>query len=97
MKILFLQESLDEFSGAVEYYNTERPGLGFEFAAEVRNALNRIKKYPDSWPAVTDNIRKCIINRFPFAALYHREDDRIVIVALMHMKRLPGYWKKRTE
>lgn len=95
MKLFFLLEAYEEFTGAVRYYNGERPGLGYEFAAEVRNVLNRIKKYPDSWPSISSNIRKCLVNRFPFAVLYHREDERLIVVAVMHMKRRPGYWKDR--
>ena len=97
MVIRFLEEAADEIVDAVHYYNRERPGFGFEFSIEVRNALARIKKYPDAWPEISKNIHKCIINRFPFAVLYSQYPEYILVVAIMHMKRKPGYWKKRVE
>jgi hypothetical protein len=97
MNLLILHDAVREFERAVDYYNNERPGLGYEFAAEVRNAFNRIKRYPESWPFITRNIRKCVVNRFPFSILYHSEKEQVIVVAVMHMKRKPGYWKMRIE
>jgi hypothetical protein len=97
MKLRFFEEASDEFSEAVKYYNDERPGLGFEFALEIKKSLSRIKKYPDSWPELTTEIRRCIVNRFPFAILFSNIDNIIFVIALMHMKRKPGYWKNRMK
>ena len=97
MKLEFLHEARSELLEAVRYYNRERPGLGFEFSNELRNSLNRIKKYPDAWPLISENVRKCIVNRFPFSVLYLTEGFSILIVAVMHHKRKPGYWETRTS
>jgi hypothetical protein len=32
---------------------------------------------------------------FPYAVIYFEQTDRIWILALMHLKRRPGYWKSR--
>jgi hypothetical protein len=45
MKTHFLKEASEEFIESVDYYNKERPGLGYEFALEVKNALKRIRRY----------------------------------------------------
>jgi hypothetical protein len=37
------------------------------------------------------------LRRFPFGLLYAIETERIVIVAVAHLKRRPGYWKDRIE
>ena len=39
MNVRFRKEATAELSRAVDYYNKERPGLGYEFALEIRNAL----------------------------------------------------------
>ncbi len=90
-------EAVEEFVDAVRYYNGERPGLGYEFASEVRNAFMRVKKYPDSWQAISANIRRCLVNRFPYAVLYNRDGEHLLVVAIMHLKRKPGYWGKRVD
>lgn len=95
MNIRFRKEAADELASAVGYYNNERPGLGYEFAIEVRNTLKRIKIFPEAWPFLTPNIRRCIVKRFPFAVLYHIDKEYLLVIAVMHLKREPGYWKGR--
>ncbi len=36
-----------------------------------------------------------MVRRFPFAILYRVEPERIVVVAVMHLRREPGYWRRR--
>ena len=48
MKIRVLSCAEREFIEAVDHYNAERPGLGFELAAEVNAAFERIRSFPDA-------------------------------------------------
>ena len=45
MKIEFLSIAELELVDAVEYYNQQSEGLGFELAAEVKRTLERIIQY----------------------------------------------------
>ena len=45
MKIILLDPALQEFSDAVDFYNNESLGLGFEFADEIFHIIDRIKVY----------------------------------------------------
>jgi hypothetical protein len=42
-------------------------------------------------------IRRIIVPRFPYALLYRATSDRILIVAVMHLHRRPGYWRSRVR
>ena len=42
-----------------------------------------------------EDIRRCLADIFPYGVLYTIEDDYVLIVAVMHLSREPGYWKKR--
>lgn len=95
MKLGMLSVARKELLEAVEYYNGERPGLGFEFAAEFKNTVLRIVEYPDAWQKMSSRSRRCPMNRFPYAVLYHFNAGHILIVAVMHMKRNPESWEKR--
>ncbi len=95
--VLFLKNAETEFYEAIKFYNQERPGLGYEFAVQIDIAVRHIINFPDAWPILSGNTRKCVISRFPFCILYLIENTKIIIVAVMHMKRRPGYWKTRTE
>ena len=46
MKVQFLEPAQTEFTAAVDYYNAQAEGLGFEFSDEVQAAIVRITAYP---------------------------------------------------
>lgn len=96
-KVIFINKASEELHDVVRYYNNERQGLGFEFANEVKATLSRICFYPETWLEIDPGIRKCIVKRFPYALLYIYENSQIIIIAIMHMKRKPDYWKKRIQ
>ncbi|MCZ6674550.1 MAG: type II toxin-antitoxin system RelE/ParE family toxin [Verrucomicrobia bacterium] len=41
--------------------------------------------------------RRHLLARFPYGIIYRIDDDVIYVVAVMHLKRNPGYWKNRKE
>ena len=93
MQVRILQAAELELLDAIDYYNAERPGLGIEFAREIRLTINRIKIHPYAWIKVDHALRRCPTNRFPYSVLYQIIQNKIIIVAFMHHKRHPEYWK----
>lgn len=96
MTVRVLSVAEAEFAKAVDYYNNESPGLGYEFAAEVSAAAKRIRAHPLAWVIFSRKTRRCQLHRFPYAIVYHIENgDTIVIIAIMHMHRDPKRWRER--
>ncbi len=93
----FHPEADAELSAAVEYYESCQRGLGFDFALEVHATVQRTAEHPCAWPMLEDPIRRCLTNRFPYGVLYTELDNRIYILAVMHLRREPNYWKHRLE
>ena len=93
----FLPEAEDEFREAARYYETEAPGVGRSFIAEVRRAVEFIVENPYAAVAVVSGIRKKVLSHFPYNILYAVELDLIVIVAVAHQKRRPRYWRARIK
>jgi toxin ParE1/3/4 len=44
---------------------------------------------------IDEDIRRCLTQKFPYGILYTIEPDYILILAVMHCSREPGYWKNR--
>jgi hypothetical protein len=65
MDVVFLAPARAEFAEAVAYYNTQRDGLGEEFAEEVQRTIARISEYPEAWALLSRRTRRCPMNRFP--------------------------------
>ncbi|MGD1807557.1 type II toxin-antitoxin system RelE/ParE family toxin [Dapis sp. BLCC M126] len=97
MKYVFHPAALSEYAAAVEFYAERRVVLAEAFIQAVEDAIFKIIKYPTRWPIVDENIRRCLTKKFPYGVLYTIEDDYILILAVMHCSREPGYWKSRVN
>jgi plasmid stabilization system protein ParE len=93
----FLAPARAELEEAVDYYDALRSGLGDELAAEVQRAISRILQHPLACPRIAKRSRRCRVARFPYGVIYQIRPDHIVIVAVMHLRRDPSYWRDRVE
>ncbi len=95
MNFSFHPEADEEFIEAVAYYEGCETALGLDFSREVYASIQNALDYPTMWPEIDDDIRRCLVHRFPYAVLYSCEPDGIFILAIMHLHRDPDYWKHR--
>lgn len=95
MNYEFLPEADEEFREASRYYETEAPGVGLAFIAEVHRAIAVVISNPEVGQKVRGTIRRKVLSNFPHSLLYSVESDLILIVAVAHQKRRPTYWKSR--
>ena len=95
MTVRFLAVALEELESAVAYYNSESPGLGYEFADEIFCTIQRAQANPTAWQALSPRTRRCLANRFPYGVIYQLRNDGMLIVAIMHLHRHPTSWKSR--
>jgi ParE toxin of type II toxin-antitoxin system, parDE len=93
----FLEPAQVELEEEVKYYNEQRVGLGYEFATEVGATISRILRYPEAWTKLSKRTRRCRTKRFPYGVIYQIRDDRILIVAVGHLRRKPFYWRNRVK
>ena len=91
----FHPEAKDEFNEAIGYYEDCEAGLGYEFFIEVLASIQNVVNYPAAWPIMEEDIRRCLVNRFPYGIIYSIERDEILILAVMHLSRHPDYWRNR--
>lgn len=97
MKIRFLYAAQKELDEAVEWYNDQSDKLGLQFLNEVNGAIKRIHSFPYACVEIEDGIRRCLVKRFPYGVIYglDMDQERLVIIAVAHLHRKPGYWKDR--
>jgi toxin ParE1/3/4 len=97
MRYVFHPAALTEYAEAVKFYANSRVELAQAFINAVEDAIFRIVESPNRWGVVDEDIRRCLTRKFPYGILYTIEDDFILIVAVMHCSREPGYWKDRKK
>ena len=91
----FHPDAKRELKDAVAYYDNISRELGDAFIEEVEQTLDRIQKFPEAWPQLSKNTRRCRTLSFPYGIVYQIKNQRILVVAVMHLQRKPNYWSDR--
>lgn len=95
MRYEFHPEALEEYRQAALWYAEREPELGLQFIGSVEDALKRVVDAPSRCRVIEEDVHRCLTHVFPYAILYTIEPDLLLIVAVMHCSREPGYWRLR--
>ncbi len=95
--VSILQEASVEFTEAVRWYEERRPGLGAEFFDAVSATLETMAAGPDLGATLIEGRpeRRILVPQFPYQIVYHLTASELLIIAVAHLRRRPGYWKSR--
>ncbi len=89
-------EALAEYEEAARYYAAQQPGLDLRFIACIEDAIALICEAPErSRVFAGREVRRVLTRVFPYAVLYAIEPNHVLIVAVAHYSREPGYWQHR--
>ena len=91
----YLEEALLEAEAAARWYAERSSSAALAFSDEIDITENAIVKSPEAWPAYDHGTRRYLLRRFPYSVVYRVESTRVLLVAVAHAKRRPGYWKSR--
>jgi plasmid stabilization system protein ParE len=94
--IRLLREAEEELRLAAQFYEEAQPGLGRALIVEVRRAKNLIAAHPLAARILRGEIRVRSIARFPYRIYYRVRAEEIVVIAIGHRRRRPGFWNSRT-
>ena len=67
------------------------------FLLAVEEATARALAYPLTGTPASKRTRRMFLKDFPFALVYRPDDVGIVVFALAHHARRPGYWRGRMD
>ena len=96
-RVRILEQAAVEAIEAAAWYESERPGLGREFDHAVNAAIDLLEdeivplaNLPDAAGA-----KRLLLKRFPYDIVVRELPEEIVVVAVAHQSRRPGYWRDR--
>lgn len=95
MRARFLKPAEAEVDEAVAYFDEQRPGLGDRFERDLQSTITFIVERPLSGKPLTKLVRTFRLHTFRYNVIYVVDADEIVIVAVAHHRRRPGYWQSR--
>lgn len=96
MRYALHPESEQDLREAAEYYR-ERAGTRLSQAlfSEFEHALQLLLQHPRLGALWLDGKRRLVMKHFPYSIIYTVAGDGILILAVAHHSRRPGYWRKR--
>ena len=94
--VQFRPEAETDLFEAAEWYEGQSPGLGTSFLNEILITCETISEHPKLYAEIYRDIRRAVIQKFPFGVYYRIHSSRILIYAVMHGSRSPKRWKQRT-
>jgi hypothetical protein len=91
----FHPEAETELVEAALFYDSRVEGLGRLFAAEVHRIISYLRAFPDAGAPMHSAARRALVDRFPYAVVYQHGGGGIRVLAIAHLSRRPGYWRRR--
>ncbi|MFT4099426.1 MAG: type II toxin-antitoxin system RelE/ParE family toxin [Burkholderiaceae bacterium] len=82
-----------DITEAFKWYQNRSRKAAESFRTEILSAIDRLASAPDSWKTDEDGNHHFVLKRFPFSVVFALTTDAIVIIAVSHHRRRPGYWR----
>ena len=95
MRVEFHPAAQAESEDAQTWYEERSLLAAAGFLRELSDAIRRAVDSPDRYPTAVAGTRRVMLDRFPFTVFYRMQSDALLVVAVAHHKRRPGYWKTR--
>ena len=95
MRIRLLSVASGELEESLAWYRERSPRAAEAFWLRIQEAKRSITLFPEAAPPILGRARRFILSGFPYDLVYSVRPDEIVILALAHHSRRPGYWKSR--
>ena len=92
----FHPQAEQEYLAALDWYQERSYTAAVNLENNFIQAIESITENPLRWPIYIQNFRKYTLQKFPFSIVYQHLADEVLILAVAHTKRRPGYWKDRT-
>ena len=86
----------EELGEAVRWYEDQSEGLGVAFLEAVQKVISRIETHPEIGARLADqhHTRRVLVTGFPYQIVYIVRPTEAIVVAVAHLKRRPGYWRR---
>lgn len=97
MRVKYHEAAEEELLHEIGYLEQRANGLGRRFFAEVQRAEDLIAQFPELAAEILPGIRRRILRKFRYSLIYTMERDGLLILAVAHHSRRPGYWVGRVS
>ena len=75
--------------------DSKSSGTVSTFITRVREVFTRISGNPQMHGKVYQDVRKAVVQQFPYVVLYQEEPSEVLVIAVFHTARDPAVWQGR--
>lgn len=87
-----------DIEDATHYYRTHASSaIEASFVEEFARTLRFIQVQPEIGIAWDEGVRRLPMRRFPFSLFYVIRAEGVLVLAVAHHRRAPGYWGSRSD
>jgi len=91
-QLIILPAAEEDLIEAYGWYEEQRPGLGSDWILNVEATLRNVERHPEAFSMIRGEVRRAFIRRFPYGVFYLVEQERIIVLAILHASRDPKRW-----
>ena len=95
-QLRFLASAEQELRETAHWYDSHSDGTGVRFRACIADAMSAIATSPLSFRCLPSEptVRSALVKHFPYAVIFSIEAEHILVLAIAHTRRQPGYWSR---
>jgi toxin ParE1/3/4 len=90
-----LTEASADIKEITTWFKNISPPLALRFVSQLYDGFAKIIASPNIWFNLTKRVKRYRLPGFPYLVLFFKEEDNIVIFAVIHEKRNPKTWRSR--
>ncbi len=92
--VVLAPQAETDIAEAFEWYRGRSATAADAFRTEALDAIDRLSDTPTRWRMNEDGTRRRVLRHFPFSLVFEVLRDTVVILAVAHDRRQPGYWRE---
>jgi plasmid stabilization system protein ParE len=94
-RLLVRPEAQLDITEAARWYDSRESELGTRFVNQMRDTLKQVADNPLRFPIVGHEVRRAILQRFPYSIYFINATDLVAIIAVLHQHRRPDALQAR--
>jgi toxin ParE1/3/4 len=97
VEVIVRPEAAKDIRSVHAWYREISPQFAAAFVRRIDEAIEYAREWPLMYQLVYRDFRRVPLRRFPYALFYRAEDERIVVVAVLHQVRDPQFIESRLD
>ena len=93
--VFILPDAEAETEAAFRWYQERNPAAASAFRNEVFDCVEGLADDPVKWKMDDQGTQRCLLRHFPYTVFFEVDGRDVVVLAVAHRRREPGYWRQR--